>query len=71
MFVFSLIKHGGEKTMDRIGPTSGYSSATDSQLFFGSQCWPNNSQSMSQDVSLSSGSQEVKLYSSLRFKNVI
>ncbi|KAK5912535.1 hypothetical protein CesoFtcFv8_002396 [Champsocephalus esox] len=34
--------------------TSGYSSFTDSQLFFGSQFWPENSQSMSQEMSLSS-----------------
>ncbi|KAK2862066.1 hypothetical protein Q5P01_001599 [Channa striata] len=34
--------------------TSGYSSVTDSQLFFGSQFWPENSQGTSQDMSLSS-----------------
>ncbi|KAM9759480.1 interactor of HORMAD1 protein 1 isoform 2-T2 [Menidia menidia] len=34
--------------------TSGYSSLTDSQLFFGSQFWPENSQNTSQDLSLSS-----------------
>ncbi|KAF1391721.1 hypothetical protein PFLUV_G00045030 [Perca fluviatilis] len=33
--------------------TSGYSSFTDSQVFFGSQFWPENSQGMSQDMSLS------------------
>ncbi|XP_054473674.1 interactor of HORMAD1 protein 1 [Anoplopoma fimbria] len=38
----------------RHGATSGYSSFTDSQLFFGSQFWPDNSQGMSQDMSLSS-----------------
>lgn len=34
--------------------TSGYSSVTDSQLFVGSQFWPENSQAASQSVSLSS-----------------
>ncbi|KAM7422663.1 hypothetical protein PAMA_010623 [Pampus argenteus] len=34
--------------------TSGYSSFTDSQIFFGSQFWPENSQGISQDMSLSS-----------------
>nr|XP_033483553.1 interactor of HORMAD1 protein 1 [Epinephelus lanceolatus] len=34
--------------------TSGYSSFTDSQIFFGSQFWPENSQGTSQDMSLSS-----------------
>ncbi|XP_018541306.1 interactor of HORMAD1 protein 1 [Lates calcarifer] len=34
--------------------TSGYSSFTDSQLFFGSQFWPENSQGTSQDMSMSS-----------------
>ncbi|XP_044203800.1 interactor of HORMAD1 protein 1 isoform X1 [Thunnus albacares] len=34
--------------------TSGYSSCTDSQFFFGSQFWPENSQGTSQDMSLSS-----------------
>ncbi|XP_051270232.1 interactor of HORMAD1 protein 1 [Dicentrarchus labrax] len=34
--------------------TSGYSSYTDSQLFFGSQFWPENSQGASQDMSVSS-----------------
>ncbi|XP_020498090.1 interactor of HORMAD1 protein 1 isoform X2 [Labrus bergylta] len=34
--------------------TSGYSNLTDSQLFFGSQFWPENSQGASQDMSLSS-----------------
>ncbi|GLD64539.1 interactor of HORMAD1 protein 1 isoform X1 [Lates japonicus] len=34
--------------------TSGYSSFTDSQLFFGSQFWPENSQGTSQDMSISS-----------------
>ncbi|XP_074502514.1 interactor of HORMAD1 protein 1 [Sebastes fasciatus] len=34
--------------------TSGYSSFTDSQLFFGSQFWPENSQGVSQDMSVSS-----------------
>ncbi|XP_068598462.1 interactor of HORMAD1 protein 1 [Brachionichthys hirsutus] len=34
--------------------TSGYSSFTDSQLFFGSQFWPENSQTNSQDMSVSS-----------------
>ncbi|XP_038553049.1 interactor of HORMAD1 protein 1 [Micropterus salmoides] len=33
--------------------TSGYSSFTDSQLFFGTQFWPENSQGTSQDMSLS------------------
>ncbi|XP_044031475.1 interactor of HORMAD1 protein 1 isoform X2 [Siniperca chuatsi] len=34
--------------------TSGYSSFTDSQFFFGSQFWPENSQGVSQDMSVSS-----------------
>ncbi|XP_056242551.1 interactor of HORMAD1 protein 1 [Seriola aureovittata] len=34
--------------------TCGFSSLTDSQLFFGSQFWPENSQGASQDMSLSS-----------------
>ncbi|XP_031707371.1 interactor of HORMAD1 protein 1 [Anarrhichthys ocellatus] len=41
-------------TGNRNGATSGYSSFTDSQLFFGSQFWPENSQGLSQDMSLSS-----------------
>lgn len=45
--------------------TSGYSSFTDSQIFFGTQFWPENSQSTSQDMSLSSSSQEVRLISFL------
>ncbi|XP_029287974.1 interactor of HORMAD1 protein 1 [Cottoperca gobio] len=40
-------------TESRNVATSGYSSFTDSQLFFGSQFWPENSQGMSQDMSLS------------------
>ncbi|CAJ1050688.1 interactor of HORMAD1 protein 1 isoform X1 [Xyrichtys novacula] len=36
------------------GATSGYSSFTDSQLFFGSQFWPENSQNASQEMSLGS-----------------
>ncbi|XP_069392424.1 interactor of HORMAD1 protein 1 isoform X2 [Paralichthys olivaceus] len=44
--------------MNRNVSTSGYSSFTDSQLFFGSQLWPDNSQSMSQEINLSSSSQE-------------
>ncbi|XP_034440890.1 interactor of HORMAD1 protein 1 isoform X2 [Hippoglossus hippoglossus] len=47
-----------QKTMNRNVSTSGYSSFTDSQLFFGSQLWPDNSQSMSQEINLSSSSQE-------------
>ncbi|XP_029990701.1 interactor of HORMAD1 protein 1 [Sphaeramia orbicularis] len=39
---------------NRNAGTSGYSSLTDSQFFFGSQFWPENSQGTSQDVSLSS-----------------
>lgn len=46
--------------------TSGYSSFTDSQFFFGSQFWPENSQGTSQDMSLSSmnsqQSSEVRLH---------
>lgn len=34
--------------------TNSYCSFTDTQFFFGSQFWPENSQSASQDVSLSS-----------------
>ncbi|XP_024859967.1 interactor of HORMAD1 protein 1 [Kryptolebias marmoratus] len=41
-------------TGSRNAATSGYSSLTDSQLFFGSQFWLDNSQGTSQDVSLSS-----------------
>ncbi|XP_068450613.1 interactor of HORMAD1 protein 1 [Clinocottus analis] len=41
-------------TGSRNGTTSGYSSITDSQFFFGSQFWPENSQGPSQDMSLSS-----------------
>ncbi|XP_035487760.2 interactor of HORMAD1 protein 1 isoform X2 [Scophthalmus maximus] len=48
----------GEKPMCRNVSTSGYSSFTDSQIFFGTQFWPENSQSTSQDMSLSSSSQE-------------
>ncbi|XP_029358221.1 interactor of HORMAD1 protein 1 [Echeneis naucrates] len=42
------------QTGSRNAATSGYSSMTDSQLFFGSQFWPENSQGASQDMSLSS-----------------
>ncbi|XP_008283601.1 interactor of HORMAD1 protein 1 [Stegastes partitus] len=41
-------------TGSRNGATSCYSTLTDSQLFFGSQFWPDNSQVASQDMSLSS-----------------
>ncbi|XP_068170416.1 interactor of HORMAD1 protein 1 [Antennarius striatus] len=41
-------------TGSRNTSTSAYSSFTDSQLFFGSQFWPENSQTTSQDMSLSS-----------------
>ncbi|XP_071351040.1 interactor of HORMAD1 protein 1 [Trachinotus anak] len=41
-------------TASRNVATCGYSSLTDSQLFFGSQFWPENSQGTSQDMSLSS-----------------
>lgn len=34
--------------------TNSYCNFTDAQFFFGSQFWPENSQSVSQDVSLSS-----------------
>ncbi|XP_068568220.1 interactor of HORMAD1 protein 1 [Cebidichthys violaceus] len=44
----------GLPTGSRNVATSGYSSFTDSQLFFGSQFWPENSQGLSQDMSLSS-----------------
>ncbi|XP_059185648.1 interactor of HORMAD1 protein 1 [Centropristis striata] len=41
-------------TGNRNVATSGYSSFTDSQVFFGSQFWPENSQGTSQDMSVSS-----------------
>ncbi|XP_030274998.1 interactor of HORMAD1 protein 1 [Sparus aurata] len=41
-------------TGSRNGATSGFSSFTDSQIFFGSQFWPENSQGLSQDMSVSS-----------------
>lgn len=55
----------GTKQIYRNVATSGYSSFTDSQLFFGSQFWPENSQGVSQDMSVSSrnsqqSSQEVR-----------
>ncbi|KAM8915031.1 interactor of HORMAD1 protein 1 isoform 2-T3 [Spinachia spinachia] len=43
-----------DKPPHRNGATSGYSSFTDSQFLFGSQFWPENSQGLSQDMSLSS-----------------
>ena len=55
----------GGKTINRNGATTGFSSFTDSQIFFGSQFWPENSQGLSQDMSVSSrtsqqSSQEVR-----------
>lgn len=63
--VFFTHQTSGGKTIDRNGATSGYSSFTDSQIFFGSQFWPENSQGLSQDMSVSSrtsqqSSQEVR-----------
>ncbi|XP_062419911.1 interactor of HORMAD1 protein 1 [Pungitius pungitius] len=43
-----------DKTLHRNGANSGYCSFTDSQFHFGSQFWPENSQGLSQDMSLSS-----------------
>ncbi|XP_076870625.1 interactor of HORMAD1 protein 1 isoform X2 [Brachyhypopomus gauderio] len=40
------------------GATSDYSSLTDSQFLFGSQFWPENSQSFSQDISVPSKSSQ-------------
>ncbi|XP_040061009.2 interactor of HORMAD1 protein 1 isoform X1 [Gasterosteus aculeatus] len=43
-----------DKTLHRNVANSGHSSFTDSQFLFGSQFWPENSQGLSQDMSLSS-----------------
>lgn len=51
--LFNLIKRCGD-IISRNMATNSYCSFTDAQFFFGSQFWPENSQSASQDVSLSS-----------------
>lgn len=50
---YFLIKRCGD-IISRNMATNSYCSFTDAQFFFGSQFWPENSQSASQDVSLSS-----------------
>lgn len=61
-----LVKPCWAQLFNRNVATSGYSSFTDSQFFFGSQFWPENSQGTSQDMSLSSmasqQSSEVRLH---------
>ncbi|KAJ8412326.1 hypothetical protein AAFF_G00145930 [Aldrovandia affinis] len=52
------ISSGGSKSSSRSGSTSDHSSLTDSQFLFGSQFWPDQTQGLSQEMSLQSNNSQ-------------